>query len=54
MVEDWLHNQYGLTISEEPQNPHQFDALLALVSALRYFSGTALRIGDEKEGVVIL
>lgn len=53
-VEEWLRVQFGLTAPREPENPHQFDALLALVSALRYFSGTALRIGDEKEGVVIL
>lgn len=54
IVADWLQSEFRINLSVAPANPHQFDALLALISGLRFSSGVATTLGDEKEGLVIL
>ena len=37
-----------------PQNWHQFDALLALLTGLRFLNNHHQQFGDESEGVIIV
>lgn len=53
-VADWLLAEFSINLSVAPANPHQFDAMLALISGLRFLDGKATMLGDEKEGLVIL
>jgi predicted nuclease with RNAse H fold len=47
-----IEEQITLKIAQKPDNWHQFDAILALASALRYDNQTAECFGDEQEGVI--
>lgn len=44
----------GLEYSVIPQDMHQLDASLALMSGKRYTEGVALSFGKEQEGVIIV
>ena len=46
-----LQIMLGIDVSE-PENRHQYDALLAWVSAWRHRQGDALEFGDPDEGVI--
>lgn len=44
----------GLEFSRTPNNMHELDAALALMSGKRYVEGVALSFGQEEEGVIIV
>lgn len=47
-----IEEYIGIKLAQKPENWHQFDAILALASALRYDNQTAECYGDEQEGVI--
>ena len=51
---DQITDYYDLTLAKMPANWHQFDALLAYISGLRYRQGQHLTFGDPDEGLIII
>jgi len=49
-----LSDQFGLDLVHPPANWHQFDALLAYLSGLRYQQGAHLVFGDSQEGLIFV
>ncbi len=50
----YLCQKFELELVEELQNWHQFDALLALCTGLRYLSGKHQVYGDVEEGAIMV
>lgn len=47
-----LEDIYSLQLIDYPQNWHQFDALLAYIIGVRFFSNTAKSYGNIHEGLI--
>lgn len=45
-----IEERIGYKLAQKPENWHQFDAVLALASALRYQNRQANRFGEQDEG----
>jgi len=49
---DILLENYSINSDQEPGSWHQFDALLAYVSGLRYLNNNSMKYGDLNEGLI--
>jgi len=47
-----IEEKIGYKLAQKPENWHQFDAVLALATALRYYYQQAERFGNESEGII--
>lgn len=47
-----IEEKIGYQLAQKPENWHQFDAVLALATALRYYYQQAERFGNESEGII--
>lgn len=54
ILTDALCRQYPLELNQIPENWHQFDALLAYISGLRFQSGVHQTFGDLEEGQIVI
>lgn len=54
VLSETLCRQYTLELSQTPENWHQFDALLAYISGLRFQSGIHQTFGDPEEGQIVI
>jgi predicted nuclease with RNAse H fold len=53
LVLDQLLATFPVQLKESPQNWHQVDSLLAVISGIRHTNNEAQRIGDPLEGVIV-
>jgi predicted nuclease with RNAse H fold len=53
-LSEQLSDQFGLELVHPPTNWHQFDALLAYLSGLRYQGGVHLVFGNSEEGQIFV
>lgn len=49
-----LEQEFQLELAKMPENWHQFDALLAYISGLRFLRQEHLSFGQAQEGVIII
>lgn len=47
-----IEEQIGYKLAQKPENWHQFDAILAFASTLRYLRKQAEGFGNEQEGII--
>ncbi len=53
LTEDLINN-FSLSLVKIPENWHQFDALLAYISGLRFSKQEHLAFGESSEGLIII